>query len=72
MTETAKKSMAELLREYHASHDCDPGACECKCGCTIEMGCRAMANLCSVCQVKWGRDYEEHGPKDDATWTAMR
>jgi hypothetical protein len=54
-----------LLKEYHAGHDCNPGPCVCKCGCTQMMGCTAMGGLCSVCHQKYFRDYEEHGFKAD-------
>lgn len=57
--------MADLLKEYHASHDCDPGQCVCKCGCTQMMGCRALSGLCSQCHVASNWDDTEHGFKSD-------
>lgn len=65
-------SMLDWLKEYHAGHNCDPGSCECKCGCQVTMGCRNLSNLCSMCHVRWVRDDDDHGPKPDATWTDRR
>jgi len=51
--------------DYHASHDCDPGPCMCKCGCTQQMGCRALGGMCSVCHVRYLRDDDKHGFKQE-------
>jgi hypothetical protein len=52
----------KLLAEYHASHECDPGKCVCKCGCQQEMGCRWLGSgLCSRCHLEYIYDEEVHG-----------
>lgn len=56
-------AIGEWTRDYHASHECDPGPCVCRCGCTQQMGCRALGGLCSVCHVRYLRDDEAHGFK---------
>ena len=58
---TSLEAMNDLsikLREYHASHDCNPGKCICVCGCQQEMGCRALGGLCSRCHINnnWGEE----------------
>lgn len=52
----------DMLTEYHNSHNCNPGKCLCKCGCTIYLGCRALTELCSHCHMAVVRyDDDEHG-----------
>jgi hypothetical protein len=47
----------ELLDEYHASHDCNPGRCICVCGCEEEIGCTVLTGgMCSVCFIREQRD----------------
>lgn len=54
--------MSDILAELHASHDCNPGPCLCKCGCTVRLGCRtALGGLCSVCHISYVRGDDEHG-----------
>lgn len=43
----------DALAKLHASHDCNPGPCICKCGCVTPMGCRtALGGLCSTCHLE--------------------
>ena len=65
MAEDLPGRLKDWFSSYHAEHDCDPGKCACKCGCDVEMGCRVLGPLCSVCSVRYMRDDEEHGPKED-------
>jgi len=51
----------DSMRAYHASHDCAPGKCVCKCGCTVFLGCTALGGLCSTCHAQYIRDNEDHG-----------
>ena len=57
-------AMIKAIQEYHASHDCDPGPCVCRCGCKVEMGCRALGGLCSRCHLDYIWDEGDHGFKD--------
>ena len=51
--------MTDILAKYHASHDCKPAKCACKCGCTQMLGCTYMTDLCAVCHLAWIRDEDD-------------
>ena len=55
------KSIVKSLQEYHASHDCAPAQCACKCGCTVMLGCTALGGLCSRCHLDYIWDEGDHG-----------
>ena len=58
-------TLNEWLVQYHASHNCNPGPCECKCGCTVQLGCKVMSPFCSKCHLAIVRyDDDEHGYRE--------
>lgn len=60
-------TVEEVYEAMHGHHVCVGGPCECRCGCTEMLGCKLVFGpLCSVCQVRYGRDDEDHGPKDES------
>lgn len=60
--QAALPEMHELHLALHEDHDCNPGPCQCKCGCTVSLGCTVLFGpLCSVCFVQDIRGDNEHG-----------
>ena len=55
------RTNVDSLAEFHAGHDCNPGKCQCKCGCETQIGCRAYGELCSLCHMEAIYDESEHG-----------
>jgi hypothetical protein len=59
-------SIAEWPVWLHEGHQCEPGPCECKCGCFSRLVCKKLAGqLCSKCLLSFYRDDDDvHGPAE--------
>jgi len=58
---TMEQVMADIDAE-HAAHDCHPGPCVCKCGCSLPVNCSVMFGpMCSTCMIRDQRGDPEHG-----------
>lgn len=45
------------LEQYHASHDCQRGPCQCACGCQKERGCiHPFGPYCAECFMNYVRN----------------
>ncbi len=58
-------SVLDGIAKYHASHDCKPAKCACRCGCNQQLGCTFLSEFCGACYLAWIRDEDDlvvHGP----------
>lgn len=50
-----------MLRVFHEGHDCNPGVCQCGCGCQRKIPCRTAHGLvCAFCMREIGDGYDYH------------
>lgn len=48
---------------FHPGLPCLPARCACRCGCTVDLGCTHLLDMCSECHMSMVRDDDEvHGP----------
>lgn len=51
-----------MLKRWHKAHDCNPGRCQCSCGCREHVKCKVVSELCPYCMGASVRGMGNHEP----------
>lgn len=63
---TFREKLDAIRAAVHADCNHREHRCPCICGCAQTIACDCWSALCVGCQIRYGRDDDEHGYAEDA------